>query len=65
LPYYGLGVLFNAFVGFDVFSISEATSVHVRGSVAHVVVIVAHVSESPTRGVFCTLPVGFGVLLII
>jgi hypothetical protein len=63
LTYYtGLGVLFKEFVGRDVLFSTDIVPSHVLVSLAHVVVIVAHVSESETRGVLFTLPVGFGVL---
>ena len=48
-------------VGFEVLSISEAVSAHVRVSVAHVMVIVLHSSAKDTRVVFVKEVVGFEV----
>jgi hypothetical protein len=64
LTYYGFGVLFTDPVTLVVLSITLDTRVHVRVSLAHVDVIVAHVSASLTRAVLFTDPVTRGVLFI-
>lgn len=51
-------------VGFDVLSISEIVSSHVRVSLAHVVAIVAQVSPNDTLVVLVSVVEGFAVLVM-